>query len=708
MKQAIILESSSNEVINTIISLLKTSSRPSLGTLSLDSPKSQILEELDDVNDGTVIFRDTSFVDNERKIREALGYISKDLQNANGDNDYARHVIAIISRFASQGLDSDLVCRISFDGVDADCSINELQKISEEFDSVLIQFISAHCKTVREWIEKLVKSVYPNLPNKLSENAKNTYFIMLTSLYVADLIFGHKFLNTDMMQNVLDALCASGEYNISASQTVQDDFAAVVNDYLRNDAFKIIQKTDNTIFENGTNTVIIMNDNICFEPEIITETILPCMTTTKSCDKLIEALKECGTLCATNKNRHPISVYDPQGRSKTIHSYSVSCSILDADNREMINNLANQEFFLKPDELPESNFIGLITNSQGQIAGRIERFSDAENHHMYITGQSGYGKTFALSQIILSLSHLNHKLIVFDANDSFTYEALCKNLSTEFVENNITFHNLEDDGVPIDLFNIDDCRNLPGKKNTLTGVLSAATGELSKVQSTGLKNVISDILSLLSPGERIRTGDILSMFDESNKTQQSIKARLESVFEDIDECGMSQQTWEQFFSGSKEVIIITTQNTYNESGNQIIDMLLASLYNHQLNNSDKQLDIIIDEMQNQNLADKSPIWKILREGRKFHMAFIGATQSYHKKGDPVGDVMDKADTKIFLKPTPDSENDIASALRFTKAEQKRFDFMERGDCIISGKCYSKKSEYNRPAVLSGKILTSNR
>lgn len=71
-----------------------------------------------------------------------------------------------------------------------------------------------------------------------------------------------------------------------------------------------------------------------------------------------------------------------------------------------------------------------------------------------------------------------------------------------------------------------------------------------------------------------------------------------------------------------------------------------------------------------------------------------------------GKVMNNAETLIFLKPTTDSEKDVAAVLGFKKNEINKFHTMNRGDCIISGKFYSKKLGCNRPAVLSGKVYSN--
>ena len=93
----------------------------------------------------------------------------------------------------------------------------------------------------------------------------------------------------------------------------------------------------------------------------------------------------------------------------------------------------------------------------------------------------------------------------------------------------------------------------------------------------------------------------------------------------------------------------------------------------------------------------------MKEGRKNHMSFFGATQDYYPRNTELGSVMGKAGTQIFLRPTPNSGNVIASELRFNKADMSRFDNMQRGDIIVKGNLFSKEYGRNVPVILSGHV-----
>ena len=186
-------------------------------------------------------------------------------------------------------------------------------------------------------------------------------------------------------------------------------------------------------------------------------------------------------------------------------------------------------------------------------------------------------------------------------------------------------------------------------------------------------------------------------------TAQHLIHHLTPLFDDIKACGMAEASWDEFLNDRSKIIVIHTRSAYTEFGDQIIDMLLASLFNYQRDHSDMPVDVFIDEIQNQNFSKYGPIRKIMKEGRKIHLSFFGATQEYYPRSTDIGKAMSKAVTQIFLKPTADSVYLVSDELHYTKADIAKFDSMERGDIIAKGTLYSKKDGRNKNAILSGHL-----
>ncbi|MDO4864605.1 MAG: hypothetical protein Q4A05_10595, partial [Ruminococcus sp.] len=509
-------------------------------------------------------------------------------------------------------------------------------------------------------------------------------------------------------------------------------------------------------FDNDGSKFIIDGNRMYIPSEVI-EAVLAQMTTTHSLDSLMRALRQTRALEATDGNAHPIEVHNSVGEHQRLYLYDVSAEILDADVLYRLHNIASEAFLLGEGEVPKTDFLAILRDAEGRVAGKQICYTDEENGHSYVTGQSGWGKTYLLCQLLAKCFGLGHRVVVFDSSDSFTYEALCRNLSRRFVDANVTIHDLDRDGIPVDLFRIDRIASLPTQKRQLLGILQAGIGELSAPQSNALRTVLSKVITELDGNGRITCDSIINKLNgidkefftpetmkdyleplldeleacdfelsalnecdrhncrtilrrlngggknEGEATLNSLLNRVEPLFEDIEACGMADRSWGELLGSSNNIVVIRTSSAYTESGNQLIDMLLATLYNCQHDNPQVALDVFVDELQNQNFSATSPIRKVMKEGRKIHLSFFGATQDFYPRNTELGSVMGKAGTQIFLRPTPNSANVVAAELRFSKAEMERFDSMMRGDIIVKANLFNKELGRNVPTTLSGHV-----
>lgn len=165
-----------------------------------------------------------------------------------------------------------------------------------------------------------------------------------------------------------------------------------------------------------------------------------------------------------------------------LYLYHISADLLDSDIIYKLKNLANDAFLLSSSEIPESNFVTFINDRNSCKVGKLVRYQDEENNHCYITGQSGYGKTHFVCQLIPKYYEIGHQIVIFDSSDSFTYEALCRNLTSRFVDKNIVFHNLDKGRIPINLFRTEPNASPTSKRDQFMGILTAGIGELSDPQ----------------------------------------------------------------------------------------------------------------------------------------------------------------------------------------------------------------------------------
>lgn len=142
---------------------------------------------------------------------------------------------------------------------------------------------------------------------------------------------------------------------------------------------------------------------------------------------------------------------------------------------------------------------------------------------------------------------------------------------------------------------------------------------------------------------------------------------------------------------------------YIFQNHQLLDMLVGSLFNWQMSHDNEFLSIAIDELIDQDFSIGSPLQTIVKQGRKFHTALIGATQDYFNQGSSNLDVMKQANIKSFSRPGK-SEDRVAQKLGYSNAAAAGFNNFKAGDIIIDGDFYSRELDMNIPTVIKDSVV----
>ncbi len=177
------------------------------------------------------------------------------------------------------------------------------------------------------------------------------------------------------------------------------------------------------------------------------------------------------------------------------------------------------------------------------------------------------------------------------------------------------------------------------------------------------------------------------------------------VFINLDEdCTVdsTEASWAQLFEAEDRIVVLRLDPDYQI---HLLNSLLRALFRYQKKNPQIPLDVFIDEIQNLDFSDGTAVCQIMKEGRKHNIAFYGATQDFYARSSVLGRAMGKAKTIVFLRPTQNSELQVAAELRLRKAEVEAFDGMERGDVIMKAPFYNKSAGCNQQATLRGKACS---
>jgi DNA phosphorothioation-dependent restriction protein DptH len=125
------------------------------------------------------------------------------------------------------------------------------------------------------------------------------------------------------------------------------------------------------------------------------------------------------------------------------------------------------------------------------------------------------------------------------------------------------------------------------------------------------------------------------------------------------------------------------------SGRLITEFILWDLYGH-LQSKGKKSDpkvIVLDEVQNLDHKEGSPLSKYLREGRKFGLSLILATQTMSNMRKDERDRMFNAEHKLFFRPA-DTELKAFAEIAALATRQKVDDWIRKLSSLSKGECYS--------------------
>lgn len=709
IKQFLIAEPSDKINANKLAALLATGDIVNYPVTTLEAGKENVINEHCLVFDGIVLFKDDLFADEEKKRVDALKAITRLTRNENNSNSGNGLTVVISNNaaYTATRLAAENVIVINSDGIEIDADADTIRETANDMDSLIINTVSSCAYEVKKFFTDSIPLLRSDVSEKVRVESVDTVVMIVAVELFFRRFLGFQMFDAATFNSFLSIIDCKTNRVMDANYAIENDFATILSDLIRSKIIVPKIKKRGLSFDDNGHTFLIDGDRLYLPAQII-KLILTEMRTTHSLDSLMRTLKQTGALNSTDGNSHPVELHDSNGKHIRLYLYDISLEILDADIIYMLRNLDKDAFLLSNEETPTENFLSILSDGNGRLAGKQICYEDLENGHGYVTGQSGWGKTYLLCQLIAKYFNLGHKVVIFDSSDSFEYSALCRNLSKVFVDNFVKIYDLDKEGIPVSLFKTERTASLPSQKKELLGILQSGIGELSASQTNALRRLLSSIINKLGKNGRVTCTAIINELnngktEETSATYESLLNRLEPLIEDIEERGMADRTWKHFLDRSRIITIIRTDPAYTESGNQLIDMMLATLYNYQCDNPQIPLDVFIDELQNQNFSKTSPIRKVLKEGRRFHISFFGATQDYYPRNTELGSVMGKAGTQIFLRPTPNSENVVASELRYKKADMLRFDSMQRGDIIVKGNLYSKESGCNVPTTLSGHV-----
>ena len=345
----------------------------------------------------------------------------------------------------------------------------------------------------------------------------------------------------------------------TSEDAVSEHFIAALNDAIRSGKLKILRHSKEMDFQEGTNQLIVKDKLLILEESAIENVLIPSMRTADNTCRILKCLKACEYLHATKKNRYPLVVYSNHRSLRPALIALKSDRILDSDVELMIEESRYAEWYSTA-PAPE-HFIPLTENRIGGVSYQVFDEKRKDNMHFFALGKSGSGKTHCLTERMVSLQKLHRPVIVFDTSESFTEEEILEKLSVgcgetaeqdvrAYIAKHITFHRIEEDGIPVDLLKLGDSGNGEDTIRKIESIVESHNPNMGSKQQAAVHAAISDMIQKGNV-------DMASLYEvlTSEQIPYDLADQLADTLSFFVNFKANDRDWGELIEESKDIII---------------------------------------------------------------------------------------------------------------------------------------------------------
>ena len=324
------------------------------------------------------------------------------------------------------------------------------------------------------------------------------------------------------------------------------------------------------------------------------------------------------------------------------------------------------------------------------------------NRHLLLFGSPGSGKTYGIQCLLAEMAAQQLHSTIIDYTDGFLPNQVEKRFTEVTQSKN---HYVLLGKLPLNPFGrqmqiIDP--DMPAFEESAYQVATRITSIFTSVfdmggqQSAALTRVLD---AGISAGSNFTLDDMLSKLREEGTTGETLANKLEPFvraqpFRDSD-----GSAWESLVTSRDALVNILQLKGLSKDIYRIVtEFVLWDLYNYVCNTGSKNrpIPVVLDEIQNLNHSSDSPIDKMIREGRKFGLSMMLATQTISNFDQEQRDRLFLAGHKLFFKPADTEIKSFAKILSLSTRNGSEAEWAEKLSKLAKGQCYSL-----------GSVLTTN-
>lgn len=317
---------------------------------------------------------------------------------------------------------------------------------------------------------------------------------------------------------------------------------------------------------------------------------------------------------------------------------------------------------------------------------------ELENRHLLIFGASGSGKTYAIQCLLLEMIKQRQHAAIIDYTDGF----LPSKLDSIFVERaNPLTHVLVQQPFPINPFQRLS-REEPGIGALLEqphNVASRVADVFCSVYTVGdvqRAALTRQIEQGLSSGGRFGLEELQQALETDPSSPQNLALKISELVRQKPFAIEEGSGWKHIFEESSLAHILQLVNISKDMQRLIAEFALWDFFAYATRNGNKDipLPVVLDEVQNLDHRPDRAIDKLLREGRKFGVGMILATQTISNFDKEERSRLFQCAQKLFFKPAETERKEFAQLLADVSPTRNREEWVIELGKLGKGECWA--------------------
>lgn len=693
-----------------IVAVVQNNGIKSGDLLTLGGNIRNLRDRITEFNDTVLAVIDDTLLDEEKRRRNGIAAIESAILSHEEGN---RFVPVIISGYADQQILPDLCCPLKLKGLHSIFEPNHIARLLEWKDAIYIAEIEGHFRDYYELYNQNHTIISCSVPPCIPPCRRSAYICLITAARTYD-HFMEPLFGPETEHFVTEWLSNAADQSTPVDEELVMRFARCLNQEIQSGRFRFITRKKYIIFDKDTNSVIVDDDFLYIETDVVEEMAVNNLVL-RNVNALTDALRKDESLTINDHHSkcYRFKVQNSDGDSYWLYTYGISKQLITKENRRRINCADQDQFLLTYGELAISGILPLGKVFDGCYVGRDVSYLNKGNDSIFITGQSGNGKSFWAITMLPSFAMLGFRMLVFDVSGSFSIDEVLglnadedhRPLTEDVVNALFEFIDVWEDKakLPVNPLYIGDCTGLPDKKRRVVSFIKAAAGQLDK----GDERIVTGLISTMLQKHRTLTSVPVQLLrdtlESGGKECCKVLNLIRAVLDDLEIIGCQEQSWGEFFEHSRKIPVISLGHEESDSVHPLLDVLLASAFEWQRDHKSVPMLITVDEIKRQSFADGSPLHTIITQGRKIGCRLMGITQEYVSRDSHAIDIMREAGIKLFFDPA-NGYDKIAAELGYNSAAQAKFGSWPRYSFMLKCGLYNKVDGTNDPTVISCETL----